>query len=178
MQEREWAAAACLGDEDAFYKLVSSQKRKLFGIAHSYLKNEADALEAVQETICRAWIKCRQLRDPAAFVPWLIRILINCCHDELKYRKRTLPHYNETSQEKIEMISIHKLDLERALDRLKPKYRDVLMLKYYQDMTLTEIARILDRPEGTIKTWLHQGLKQVRGHIGRGGEEYNEKPSF
>lgn len=175
MQEREWAAAACLGDEDAFYRLVSSQKRKLLGIAHSYLKNEADALEAVQETICRAWIKCRRLRDPAAFVPWLIRILINCCHDELKYRKRTLRHYNETAQEKIEMISIHKLDLERALDRLKPKYRDVLMLKYYQDMTLTEIARILDRPEGTVKTWLHQGLKQVRGHIGRGGEGYDEK---
>ncbi|WP_055105472.1 sigma-70 family RNA polymerase sigma factor [Paenibacillus ihumii] len=172
MQEREWAAAACRGDEDAFYKLVSSQKRKLFGIAHSYLKNEADALEAVQEAVCRAWIKCRKLRDPDAFVPWLIRILINCCHDELKYRKKTLPHYSETSQPKIEMISIHKLDLERALDLLKPKYRDVLMLKYYQDMTLTEISRILQRPEGTVKTWLHQGLKQIREHIRKGGEGY------
>ncbi|WP_330163518.1 sigma-70 family RNA polymerase sigma factor [Paenibacillus woosongensis] len=172
MQEKEWAAAACLGDEDAFYMLVSSQKRKLFGIAHSYLKNEADALDAVQEAVCRAWIKCRKLRDPDAFVPWLIRILINCCHDELKYRKRTWPHPAEAAQEKTEMISVYKLDLELALERLKPKYRDVLMLKYYQDMTLTEISRVLQRPEGTVKTWLHQGLKQVREHIRKGGEGY------
>lgn len=70
------------------------------------------------------------------------------------------------------MISVYKLDLELALERLKPKYRDVLMLKYYQDMTLTEISRVLQRPEGTVKTWLHQGLKQVREHIRKGGEGY------
>ncbi|WP_019640591.1 sigma-70 family RNA polymerase sigma factor [Paenibacillus fonticola] len=177
MEEKQWADAACRGDEEAFHKLVSSQKRKMYGIAYSYLNNEADALEAIQETICRAWVKCSRLREPAAFVPWLIRILINCCNDELKRRKRDIPHYIEASaaQNKIEMISVHKLDLERAMQRLKPKYRNVLMLKYYQDMTLTEIARILGSPEGTVKTWLHQGLKQVRKHISGGVEGYAGK---
>ncbi len=64
------------------------------------------------------------------------------------------------------------MDLDSALDQLKPKYRHVLTLKYYQDMTLTEIARVLDCPEGTVKTWLHQGLKQLRRHMHVGGELY------
>lgn len=172
MEEREWAANACQGDETAFYHLVSSQKRKLYGIAFSYLRNESDALDAVQETVCKAWLKCRQLKEPNAFMPWLIRILIHVCIDEQKRRKRTLPLTALTQPASGEMVSVHKLDLEIALERLKPKYRHVLTLKYYQDMTLTEIARILDRPEGTVKTWLHKGLKQLRGQMTWGGEVY------
>lgn len=60
------------------------------------------------------------------------------------------------------MVSDSKLDLERALSRMKPKYRHVLILKYYQDMTISDIANILDVPEGTVKTRLHQGLKLLR----------------
>ncbi|RCX18486.1 RNA polymerase sigma (SigV) subunit [Fontibacillus phaseoli] len=172
MDEREWAAAACGGDEHAFYQLISAQKRKLYSIAYSYLRNESDALDAVQETVCKAWVKCRQLKDPDAFVPWLIRILINRCIDEQKRRKRVLPLSSLSPSENGEMISVYKLDLEIALERLKPKYRHVLTLKYYQDMTLTEIAKVLDRPEGTIKTWLHQGLKQLRSKMTWGGELY------
>lgn len=72
-----------------------------------------------------------------------------------------------------EMVNVYKLDLEEAMDRMKPKYRHALMLKYYQEMTVPEIARILDKPEGTIKTWIHQGLKQLRGQMERGGEVYH-----
>ncbi|MEF2969152.1 sigma-70 family RNA polymerase sigma factor [Paenibacillus sp. M1] len=172
MEEKEWAAAACRGDEEAFYRLVSLHKRKLYGIAFSYLRNESDALEAVQEAVCKAWVKCRQLKDPESFVPWLIRILINGCIDEQKRRKRVLPLVPLSQQESAEMVSVYKLDLEMALERLKPKYRHVLTLKYYQDMTLAEIAKVLDRPEGTVKTWLHQGLKQLRGQMTWGGELY------
>lgn len=172
MEERQWAAAACSGDEQAFYRLVSARRQKLYGIAYSYLRNEADALDAIQETVCKAWAKCHQLKDASAFVPWLIRILIHCCMDELKRRKRVLPFASELSQPEGEMVSVHRLDLDSALDRLKPKYRHVLILKYYEDMTLAEIARVLNCPEGTVKTWLHQGLKQLRRHMNLGGELY------
>lgn len=172
MIERDWADAACRGDEDAFYHLISTHKRKLYGIAYSYLRSEADALEVVQETICRAWSKCNRLKDPESFMPWLIRILINCSIDEQKRRKRVTPLTIETSTATAEMVSVQRLDLEMALERLKPKYRHVLTLKYYQDMTLTDIAKVLDCPEGTVKTWLHQGLKQIRGQMNSGGELY------
>ncbi|MBU5347566.1 sigma-70 family RNA polymerase sigma factor [Paenibacillus sp. FSL W7-1279] len=170
IDHNELAAAACRGDEEAFYALVTEHRRRLYGIAYSYLHNESDALEVLQETVCRAWVKCRKLKHPEAFVPWLIRILINCCMDEQKRKKRMVPVEEVRSQETAaEMVSDSKLDLERALSRMKPKYRHVLILKYYQDMTISDIANILDVPEGTVKTRLHQGLKLLRQKIEPGG---------
>ncbi|WP_068612897.1 sigma-70 family RNA polymerase sigma factor [Paenibacillus tuaregi] len=173
MEEKQWAAEACKGDESAFHALIDSQKRKLYGIAFSYLRNEADALETVQETVYRAWMKCSKLKDPDHFVPWLFRILINCCIDEQRRRKRQRSMPMEPHGSSSEMVNVYKLDLEEAMDQMKPKYRHALMLKYYQEMTVPEIARILDKPEGTIKTWIHQGLKQLRGQMERGGEVYH-----
>lgn len=173
MNEKELARAACQGDEEAFYRIVSLHKRRLYGIAYSYLHNEEDALEALQETVCRAWVKCSMLRDSDAFVPWLIRILIHCCMDELKRRKRQLPLGAEHEGSAM-MISDHKVDLDRAMERLKPKYRHPVILKYYQDMTVPQIAEVLGRPEGTVKTWLRQGLKLLNRYMNYGGEHRYE----
>ncbi|MEW4371359.1 sigma-70 family RNA polymerase sigma factor [Paenibacillus kandeliae] len=171
MEEREWAIAACKGDEEAFYQLVSMHRRKLYGIAYGYMHNEQDALDMLQETVCRGLLQCRKLRNPERFIPWLIRIMINCCMDELKRKRRSVPLMeHHTDQSMVEMKNEDRLDLEHALQRLQPKYRHVLILKYYNDLTLTEIASILERPEGTVKTWLHQGLKQIRLKLDKGGD--------
>lgn len=172
MDEQDWIAHVRQGDETAFNQLVSLHKRKLYSIAYSYLRNEADALDALQDTVCKAWLKKAALKDRDAFLPWMTRILINNCIDELKRKRRMLPPLQDTYEGTHEMVSIYKMDLEVALARLKPKYRHVLTLKYYHDMTLSDIAVILDRPEGTVKTWLHQALKQVRKQMNKGGERY------
>lgn len=170
VEEKQLAERACAGDEEAFQQLIAAHRRRLYGIAYSYLHSEADALEALQETVCRGWLKCGDLREPETMIPWLIRILMNICADELKRRKRFQPLFNHESQTTSEMISDSKLDLQEALAHMKPKYRDVLVLKYYQDMTIPEIARVLDKPEGTIKTWLYKGLKLMKGKLETGGE--------
>lgn len=158
-------------DEELFYEQVAGQKRKLYSIAYSYLRNEADSLEVLQESTCRAWIKRKSLKDAERFAPWLTRILINCCNDELKRRKRNTVAEAARSDEGImEMKSDRRLDMEQALDGVKPKYRQVLVLKYYKDMTLAEITEVLDKPEGTVKTWLNKGLKQLRDKMKRKGE--------
>ncbi|SET48128.1 sigma-70 family RNA polymerase sigma factor [Paenibacillus sp. NFR01] len=173
--EWKWSQRQALqnNEEAAFLERVSAQKRVLYGIAYSYLRNEADALEALQEATCRAWQHRKRLKDQERFDPWVIRILINCCHDELKRRKRTAVAALPADDTVMEMQSGRNLDLEQALDQVKLKYRQVLVLKYYRDMTLTEIAKVLDKPEGTIKTWLHKGLGQLRGKMKdeRGGAE-------
>ncbi|MHA6532541.1 sigma-70 family RNA polymerase sigma factor [Paenibacillus sp. BAC0078] len=150
-------------EEQIFIALVSQQKKVLYGIAYSYLRREADALEVLQEATYRAWVKRKSLKDPERFAPWLTRILINCCKDELKRRKRIVAAEADGAGSGImEMTSDRKLDMEQALDGVKLKYRQVLVLKYYRDMTVVEIAEVLGRPEGTVKTWLNKGLKQLR----------------
>jgi len=154
-------------EEERFFNIVTSKHQKLYAIAFSYLRSEADALEAVQEATCRAWIKRKKLNNPDVFESWLIRIVINCCMDELRRRKRSFPtaEFPEYSTSIGEMQSHHRMDLERAFDKMKPKYRHSIMLKYYQGMTSGEIAQILRKPEGTIKTWLREGLKQLKNFV-------------
>lgn len=162
------------GEEELFFEQVSRQKRNLYGIAYSYLHSEADALEMLQEATCRAWIKRKSLKDPERFTPWLIRILINCCMDELRRRKRIIPAEPHRFEGGVmEMASDNKLDIEQAMEQVKPKYRQVLVLKYYRDMTITEIADVLEKPEGTVKTWLNKGLKQLREKLRGKGEMFH-----
>ncbi|CAM4354371.1 sigma-70 family RNA polymerase sigma factor [Paenibacillus typhae] len=152
-------------DEETFFKRLYVEHRKLYAIAFSYMRNEADALEVVQEVSCRAWIKRKKLKDGQAFTPWLIRITINCCMDELRRTKRVFPAEKPAEEAAQEMQSNERIDLERAIHRLKPKYRHVIVLKYYQDMTVPQMAEVLKKPEGTVKTWLRDGLKQLRSYI-------------
>lgn len=154
-----------LMDEEAFFKRLYVEHRKMYAIAFSYLRTETDALEVVQEASCRAWMKRKKLKDQQAFTPWVIRITINCCMDELRHKKRVFPAEKLVEGVVQEMNSSERIDLERAMDRMKPKYRHAVILKYYQDMTTVEIAKVLEKPEGTIKTWLREGLKQLRKYL-------------
>lgn len=154
-------------DETDFFQSIMEHRDTLMNIAYSYLRNRHDALEAVQEMTCRAWIKHSSLKDKKAFKSWIIRILIYVCIDEQRRRKRAVP-LPDAELEKainepvIEEIHDDKLAMWSVLQKVKPKYRHVLLLKYYNDMTLSEIAAILRKPEGTVKTWQHKGLEQLR----------------
>ncbi|AIQ46755.1 RNA polymerase sigma factor [Paenibacillus sp. FSL R7-0273] len=160
-------------EAQSFIGLVSAQKKILYGIAYSYFRSETDALEMLQEATFRAWSRRKSLKDPQRFAPWITRILINCCNDEMKRRKRmvSVKAADVPSGEVMVMTSDRKLDMEQALDGVKLKYRQVIVLKYYRDMTLTEIAEVLDKPEGTVKTWLNKGLKQLRNKM-KGGSAH------
>ncbi|SCX86075.1 RNA polymerase, sigma subunit, SigV [Paenibacillus polysaccharolyticus] len=154
-------------DESAFINSVTEHQDTLLSIAYSYLRNRQDSLEAIQEMTCRAWIKRRTLKNEKAFKSWIIRILIYVCIDEQRRRKRTIPQPDESMENNIPaswMISAqdNRIAMQSLLLKLQPKYRHVILLKYYNDMTLTDIASILGKPEGTIKTWQHKGLEQLR----------------
>lgn len=152
-------------EEETFFNRIAAQERTMYAVALSYLRSEADALEVVQEASCRAWIKRRKLKHPEAMSSWLIRIVINCCMDELRRRKRSFPTAEIEERQAGEMRSNERIDLERAFERMKPKYRHAVMLKYYQGMTVAEIASVLNKPEGTIKTWLREGLKRLKNEL-------------
>lgn len=154
-----------LMDEEQFRNYLTGQQRKLYSVAYSYLRNEADAIEIVQEAVCRAWIKRKKLKNSESISPWLFRITINCCMDELRRRKRIFPIERWDKEPMDEMKNNDRIDLEHAMNRMKNKYRHVVMLKYYQDMTVPEIAKVLKKPEGTVKTWLREGLKQLRKYL-------------
>lgn len=151
-------------NDHALLEKIHAEKTKLYGIAFAYMRNETDALEAVQETVCRVWQKRHTLRNERLFSTWMVRILIRICLDAHKKRKRERPvavgknDYGTVTHSGSE----DKLDMERRLDRLPARYRMIIVLKYYRDMTIAEIAELTGKPSGTIKTWIHKALKQLR----------------
>ncbi|WP_438351208.1 sigma-70 family RNA polymerase sigma factor [Paenibacillus sp. FA6] len=162
MSTEELVKAAQLGDHVAFHQLVSANNKKLYSIAVAYLKDENDALEAIQEATCKAYIKLVKLKEPRYFQTWFIRILIRCCIDEQKRKKKRMPLFQVTEPLAADLKLDDKIRMEMAIDLLAPKLRHIIILKYYEDMTLSEIANLLEKPEGTVKTWLNKALKELR----------------
>lgn len=170
MNKKEWAEAWIAGDDTALLQRIELDKLQLYGIAYSYMRNEEDALEAIQETVCRIWTKRRTLKEPHFFTTWSIRILIRVCMDTRKKKTRERP--TETiSQEYGSAVKAEdadtavRLDMAAQVQQLPANYRMVITLKYYRDMTITEIAELLEKPDGTIRTWLNKALKLLRADM-------------
>lgn len=141
------------GDGAAFVELVEKQKGTMYKVARSYLHNDADAADAISETVLACFEKLDTLRQPQYFRTWLIRILIRKCQDMLRERKRSVPleevapmGYTEPGHARVEFLAL--------LDSLDEKYRTVLLLYYGEGFTVREIARAMDWKEETVKTRL------------------------
>ncbi|MBP1932002.1 sigma-70 family RNA polymerase sigma factor [Ammoniphilus resinae] len=130
-----------------------------------YTRNEDDALEIVQETVYKAFISIKQLKEPAYFRTWLTRVLINCAINYIKKQERIIPFSEPIPNRVASANTTHvedKMDLSSAIDQLEEKLKTVVILKYYHDLTIVQIAEILECPVGTVKTRLHNALKKLR----------------
>ncbi|WP_246070671.1 sigma-70 family RNA polymerase sigma factor [Paenibacillus kobensis] len=175
--ELELALAASRGNEEAFLRRTDMEKEKLYAIAYSYMRSEGDALEMVQEAVCRAWQKRRSLREPRYYSTWLVRILIRICMDSSRKRKRELPLGDRTAAKSQSYgmdpagMLTDRMVIEKALDQLNEQERMVVVLKYYRDLTLSDIAMLLEKPLGTVKTRLHKALVKLRIELDEDGKE-------
>ncbi|MBU8879002.1 sigma-70 family RNA polymerase sigma factor [Bacillus sp. FJAT-29790] len=152
------------GNHRAFQELMAEEKVKLYKMAYVYMKNEHDALEVFQETVYKAFISIKNLKDERYFSTWLTRILINTAVDLLNRKKRIVPMEREVLESKMNsnLSSETDLDLLQAVMELEEKYKVVLILRFYKDFTVKQIAEILNWPEGTVKTNIHRGVNLLK----------------
>jgi len=145
-------------------------------MAFIYVKNANDALDVVQETAYKSFKTISKLKEPRYFKTWLIRIAIHSSIDLLRQRKKVLhlfPRVEETLfVEEEEHISL-TVSLYDLLNLLSEEEKSVVMLKYYQEYTLREIADILNIPVGTAKTILYRSLKKMRKNW-KGGDHIGQ----
>jgi RNA polymerase sigma-70 factor, ECF subfamily len=161
------------GDDDAFMELLSLYKENLYKIALVYLKNEQDALDAVSDTVYKAYMNIKKIKNPSFFKTWIIKILINSAIDRLAESKNII--YIDDYQ-KINSFNILEsefdidasFDLFTAIDKLDIKFKNIVVLKYFEDMTIAEISTLLGLPEGTVKVRLHRALKKIRVELSEG----------
>lgn len=152
------------GDDEAFGKLMASVQEKLYVTAYSYVNNREDALDIVSEGVSRAYVFIGKLKDEKLFNTWITRIIINLSVDVYNKNKRVVNLYENLRSDENELKENQEeiMDLNSAIIALDPKYKVILQLKYFEGMTLAEIAEILQMPLGTVKTNLNKALKKLR----------------
>ncbi|PKM72421.1 MAG: RNA polymerase subunit sigma-24 [Firmicutes bacterium HGW-Firmicutes-16] len=144
---------------DEFSNRIVSMMQTLYRISYTQLSQSCDRDEAVQECLCKAWQKRNQLKDERFMQTWIIRILINECHNI--QRKRI----NETLLEELpERIAPKDADFELhdALLNLEETLRLPIQLHYIEGFSISEIAKILRCPEGTVKTRMMRGRQDLK----------------
>ena len=140
-------------------------EKLLFRIAWSYMGNNPDVEDAVQDALIKAWEKRSKrdtLRDLKQFRPWMARILTNRCRDMLRKRKRWSFYPLEEDTSQVEMPEIETPILE-AIKKLKPEQRLVMTLYYVDGYSIQEITEALGIPSGTVKT----RMRNARKHLSR-----------
>lgn len=161
-----------LSAEDQFFTLLRPEQGKLYRTAWAILGNEADATDALQEAVIRAYRAFSQLKGGAAAFPsWMRRIVVNQCTQILRKRSRVIPveRPEELSPEATDSIP-EGGDVWEAVKRLPEHYRAVVVLRFLNDMQLDDIAAALDIPVGTVKSRLHTALKHLREMLAEPGE--------
>ena len=159
-----------LTDEE-FEALCDRAIRRAYGLAGYLLGDATEAEDATQDAMNRAWRARGSLRDRAAFEGWLDRIVANVCRDRMRRRKQPqivdLGAGPEQAATDPFRAFLDRDELGRALDSLTPEQRIVVVLRYWRDMPLQQIATQLDWPLGTVKSRLHHALAAMRLRLER-----------
>lgn len=149
-------------DEQTFVREVQAMERTLYRISRSYLPQWEDCADVVQEALEKAWFR-RSHADSSYFRAWLVRIVINECHNNYRRRKRIV--YVQQVEAKQDSDFTESLALRQALCTLPEKLRLPMLLHYLEGFSLQDVARILRLPTGTVKSRLHQARKRLKSEL-------------
>jgi RNA polymerase sigma-70 factor (ECF subfamily) len=178
----------CLGgDHEAFYELMRPYERAVYFAAMGVLNNPADAEEVAQEAVLKAFNNLSRFRREAKFSTWLVQITIN--EARMKVRKNRTHLYESIDEQKsseegeylpkdfadwrdIPSEALERKELQEALKRalssLDPKYREVLILRDVQHMSIIDTAKVLGITEASVKTRLLRARLQMRDALAPG----------
>ncbi len=162
-RERSLVKKAMRGNPKAFGTLIEREQEYLYRMAFLYMREEADALDVVQDSIIKAYKNVKTLREPEHFRTWLTKILINTAQDMLRRRRPAVPLEEELGCPAQEEITLEeRMDLYQAIEALPEKYQDVVKLKYLDGYTIREISAVTGMPEGTVSVYLRRAIGQLR----------------
>ena len=153
-------------------QILTENYERYYRLAYSYMRNEDDALDVVQESAYRAIRDCRKVRNKDYLSTWIYRIVVNTALDMLRRKKK------ENITEELPEIPVEDqyqdLELRTVLNQLDDKSRTIILLRYFEDLKLDDIADIVGDNLNTVKARLYRSLKKLRLNLE--AEHYREIP--
>ena len=174
MDDRALVEAIRAGHPEAPGWLVQAHHAVIYGLCFRMLRHRQDAEDVVQETFFRAIRSIDQFDLTRPVRPWLLGVAANRCRTALVQRSRRpiagdlvedAPDHRPGLSDPDDLSS----EVERAMGRLRPNYRLVFCLYHEQSLSYEEIAEVVNRPVGTVKTWLHRARTELAEDLNRRG---------
>ena len=162
-------------EKEQFINLIDRNRLKMYKTAIVILKNDDDANDAIQEALYSAYKNYDNLKDKSLFTTWLIRILINKCYDIINKNKKVV-YIDETINENLHgEFDNYEIEnsLEWVLNQIDKDLKEIVVLYYYDEISVSEIADILQIPAGTVKSRLSRARTQIGAIIEKEEGEFN-----
>ena len=162
--KKEYLKMKTKTNRDYVTKFIIENREGYYRLAYTYVKNQQDALDIVQEAICKALESQHKLKNPDGIKSWFYKIVVHTALDFLRKSNKIVL----TEDEILEDIggsrsdNYEDTDLMSALDRLSDENKTIVVLRYFESMKLQDIASIMNMPESTVKTKLYSSLKKLR----------------
>lgn len=162
------------GDFAAFEELIETHRPALLKQARRKLKNQEDVHDAVQDALVKAFRAIRSFDPNRPLLPWLQRITTNCAVDVLRQRKYDCDHLDDhayclrdPSMDVVETTERNLLrqQIMQAIRRMPRRYKDILEMRHVQHLEVNEIALRLQKPEGTVKSWLFRARELLKKEL-------------
>jgi RNA polymerase sigma-70 factor (ECF subfamily) len=153
-------------DKDAFRLLVENYRKVMFGTAYLMTKDRGLAEDALQDALVQMWKHLPSLRQGVSLKAWLVRIVVNEVNRQRR-KKRVLtvpleyaPEIVDDCDDAVTMMIRNEdhQNLRQAMEQLPLEIKETVILRYFSDLTVPEIAAVMKKPEGTIKSRLSRAL--------------------
>lgn len=157
------------GDRQAFADLIDAHQAEVLAYCTRFLGDPSAARDAAQEVFLAVWRERDRYREEGKLRHWLLRIARHRCLAETKKRRSRRALSTEVAAQpratSIEPLTGDAAALAAALSTLAPKHRDLVVLRYLEDLSLADIAEITGLRTGTIKSRLHRALARLRKEL-------------
>jgi len=147
---------------------ITEHREAHYRLAYSYVRNKENALDIVQDSILKALKSIDRLEEITYLKTWFYRIIVNTSIDFIRKHQRVTVMDDDVLSVHLPQLEDEKtdMDLREAIDQLPPKYKTLIILRFFEDLKIDEIAEITGLNVNTVKTRLYRALKKLRIEVG------------
>lgn len=148
-------------EKDEFCECIRQNENAMYSLAYSIVRNDADAAEVLSESVYRAYKNLESIKNPKALKTWILRIVHNTAVELIRRNSKTVLTYEIPPTPDNECFE-SSFDLRNAVESLKQPYRTVVILFYYENLSISKIAQITDSNSVTVKKQLSRARNMLK----------------